>query len=110
MSEDEKRAIKGAVLLEVEEAKAALALLRAKAEQWYQAHEKVAKLLSRMRRDSAHLESAATEARMEIASNSSLIAAAMNLDSVLALDSELERALAHLKKAEEAKKQLFFAS
>lgn len=34
MSEEEKRALQGSVLLEVEEARAALALLRARAEQW----------------------------------------------------------------------------
>jgi hypothetical protein len=110
MSEDEKRAIKGAVLLELEEAKDALALLRAKAEQWYQAHQKVTHLLARMKRDSAQLESAARDARMEIASNSRTISIVMNLDSVLALDSELEAAVGRLQKAEDAKRQLFLGS
>jgi len=86
MSGEEKRAIKGAVLLEVEEAKEALALLRAKAEQWRRAHEKVSNLLVKMKRDDAYLESGAPEARQEIANHSGAIAAAMDLKRLIHTD------------------------
>jgi hypothetical protein len=109
MSESEKRAIMGAALLEVEDAKAALALLRAKAQNWCRLHEKVAHLLARAMRDDAHLESAARDSRVEILGNMPAIAAAMNLDSILALDLELENALQRLKKAETAKRELGFS-
>lgn len=109
MSEDEKRAIMGAVLLEVEEAKAALALLRAKAEQWSRLHEKVSHLLARMRRDGAQMESAAAETRKDILANREAITAVMDFNAVLALDAELDAAIARLKKAEAVKKDLFSA-
>lgn len=108
MSEDEQRKIKGAVLLEVEEAKAALALLRAKAGHWYSAQEKLVHLLSRMKRDSAHLKSAAAEVRAEIDKNLDMYTNIMTIEAVLALDTELEKAVERLEKAEAAKKSLGF--
>lgn len=108
MSEDEKRAIKGEVLLEVEEAKSALALLRARAEHWYNAHEKVTYLLARMKRDSAHMKSAAAEARSEIERNLDAYTKVMTIEAVLALDKELEKAVERLEKAEAGKKNLGF--
>jgi hypothetical protein len=109
MSEDEKRAIQGVVLLEVEEAKSALALLRAKAEHWYKLQEKVCHFLARMKRDGMQQESAATETRMEIVSNLSSYEAATRVEFVLALDAEIEKAVVRLKKAEAAKKEIGFS-
>lgn len=108
MSEEEKRAIRAASLLEYEEAKAALALLRVKADQWSALHERVTHLLARMRRDSAHLESAAASAGLAIRRDHAAVAAVMDLDAVLALDRELSDALERLKKADAAKRELGF--
>jgi hypothetical protein len=108
LSEDEKRAIKGEVLLEVEEAKAALALLRARAQHWMRLQEKVIHLLARMPRDSAHLKSAAVDARMEIEKDLDTYTKVMTMEAVLALDKELERAVERSEKAEVGKKNLGF--
>ncbi|MGA3049477.1 MAG: hypothetical protein ABSD67_22805 [Terracidiphilus sp.] len=108
MSEDEKRAIQGQVLLEVEEAKASIALLRARAVHWRQLQEKVTHLLSRMTRESAHLESAAAEVRAEIEKDLTAFTAVTTIESVLSLDTELKNAVERLKKAETAKRSLGF--
>jgi hypothetical protein len=108
MGEDEKRAIRANALLEYEDAKAELALLTIKAAQWEKLHEKVHFLLARMRRDSAHLEAAATEILVEISNKRAALSEVMNLDAVLALDTELQKAVGRLKKAETAKKALGF--
>jgi hypothetical protein len=108
MSEDEKRAIRAAALLEFEEAKDDLALLRAKAEQWRKRVEKVQHLLTRMRRDDAGMERAAVETRMELAAHLPATVEAMNIEAVFALDGELQTAVQRLKKAEAAKKALGF--
>lgn len=108
MSNDEKRAVQAAALLEFEEAKAALALLRAKGEQWRVLYEKVHHLLCRSRRDSAQLEAAAASARLDIESRRAEFAPVMDLDAVLALDAEIESAVFRLKKAAATKRELGF--
>ena len=108
MSEEEKRAIRGAALLEVEDAKSALAHLRAKAEHWRKLEEKIGYLLTRMRRDSAHLESAAAETRAEIEDNLDTLENFITVRAVLSLDTELKNAVERLKKAEAVKKDLGF--
>lgn len=109
MSEKEKREIQGAALLEVEDAKADLALLRAKLQRWYLLQEKICHLLARGKRDGAHLESAAKEARADILKNLPAVTEVMNIDAVLSLDAEVEAAVERLKKAEAAKRDLGFA-
>ena len=108
MSDDEKKAIKMAALYEFEDAKDALALIRAKAAQWQHLHEKVLHLLVRGRRDSAHLESAAKDAKAAVLAQLPAIKEVMDINAVLALDAELEAAVSRLKKAEQSKKELGF--
>lgn len=109
MGNEEKRALQAAALLEFEDAKAELALLRTKAEQLRKVHEKVQLLLARMRRDDAQAERVALGARIEINSQPALFSAAMDLGSILALDSELQAAIERLRAAEEAKRSLGFS-
>jgi hypothetical protein len=108
MSEDEKRAIQMAALLEFEEAKTTLALLRAKADQWKHLQDKAAGLLLAMKRDSAHSISRADGLRAEIACNLAPYVAATKIEAILALDSELEAAIDRLEKAVTAKRSLGF--
>jgi hypothetical protein len=51
MSEEEQRQIKAMALLEAEEAKSALALLRSKADQWIVSHDLVSRMLSLAKRE-----------------------------------------------------------
>jgi hypothetical protein len=109
VSGEAKRAIQGAALLEVDEAKAALALLRARAQQWGGLHQKVTWLLARMTRESAHLEDGAKEVRAEIEDNIDSYVSVTKIEAVLSLDKELETAVERLKKAESVRKSLGFA-
>lgn len=106
MSEEEQRRIRGEVLLEVEEARTHLALLRAKASSWYRAHEKVSHLLARMHRESAHFQAAATQALEAILRDRNTVAEVLNLDAILALDAELAAAVERLARAEARKREL----
>lgn len=108
MSGEEKRAIQGAALLEVEEAKAALALLRARAQHWRGLHEKVNWLLARMTREAAHLEEGAKEVRTEIENDIEAFKSVTGIEAILSLDKELETAVERFKKAEAVKKSLGF--
>ena len=96
-----------AVLLELEEAKEALALLRAKADQWHRALERVSTLLSRMKRDCLHGEATVAEARAAVMAERTALSSAVDLNAVLELDQSLEAATARLKKALAAKISLF---
>jgi hypothetical protein len=61
-----------------------------------------------MSRDSAHLKSAAAEARAKIESDLDTYTRVVTVEAVLALDTELEKAVERLEKAEAAKKSLGF--
>lgn len=109
MSEDEKRAIRGAALLEAEDAKDELALLRAKSVQWCRAHSHVEQLLVKMGREDSNPMSDPAADRAAIEKNMFLYTDTMTIQAVLALDKELERAVTRLENAEAAKKSLGFA-
>ena len=98
------------VLLEAEEAKTALALLRAKADQWIRFHEIVAKTLGHAKRELATrvIDPECKAEREALERMLPSFGDSMNAHSVLALDDELESALARLEKAEARKKEIGF--
>jgi len=110
MNDEEQRQIKAMVLLEAEEAKAALALLRAKADQWIALHELVSKMLGHAKRNLATLmldPDCKTE-RLNLEKAAPSFSKAMNIDAVLALDDDLKAAYTRVKNAEVRKMELGF--
>ena len=108
MSEQEKRNIRAMALLEVEEARAHLALLQAKLGNWQKLQEKVYHLLARGRRWDAHMESVAKEARRDVLLHKEEIAQVMDLEAILRLDEEVLQAVDGLSIAIKNKKALGF--
>ena len=95
-------------LLEVEEAKHHLALLRAKARSWHKLHEKIGPFLLQMRRDSEYVQGLVGQTREDIRRNLDATREAMNIDAIFALDAELEAAALRLAKAEAQRERLGF--
>jgi hypothetical protein len=108
MGEDEKRATRAAALLEYEEARAELALLRAKARQWHSLHSNLSFFLERMRRDEAVAKGVAENMRSKILKDREALAPALDLDAILALDQEITKTIARLDLATAEKKALGF--
>ena len=110
MSEAEQKQIRAMALLEVEEAKAALALLRSKANRWKAAHDLVSKVLSHAKRELATLvvEPDCKVERWNLENATPPFGEAMNVNAVLALDDELKAAYLRVKNAEAEKKALGF--
>jgi hypothetical protein len=110
MSEEEKRQIRAMVLLEAEEAKAALALLRAKADQWIDAHDLVSKMLSHAKRELVTLvvDSDCKVERWNLENAVPSFGEAMKINAVLALDDELKAACIRLNNANARKRGLGF--
>ena len=110
MSEAEQKQIKAMALLEAEEAKAALALLRSKANRWIAAHELVSKMLGHSKRELATLvvDPDCKIERWNLENAAPSFGEAMNVNAVLALDDELKTAALRVKKAEDDKKALGF--
>jgi len=110
MSEAEKKQLKAMALLEAEEAKAALALLRSKANRWIEYHDLVSKMLSHAKRELVTLvidPDCRTE-RRNVEDAISSFGEAMNIEAVLALDDELKIADLRVKRADAEKKALGF--
>lgn len=99
MSESEKRQLRAMALLEVAEAQEHLALLRVKAERWSMLAQGVCHLLARSKRDGAAMEAAAAEQRSRVERDREETVAMLDLDAVLALDTELSDAVDRLKAA-----------
>lgn len=110
MSEEEKRQIKAMVLLEAEEAKAALAILRAKADQWINSHALVSKMLGHAKRELVTLviDPDCKVERWNLENAAPSFGEAMNVNAVLALDAELKAAYIRLDNANARKKGLGF--
>ena len=108
MSPEESREIKGRALLEYEEAKADLALLRAKADAWLRLFEQAVSFLTCAKRDSAATEEQAKKAMGEVIKEMPSLEAVVSIRAVLQLDGELAAAVARMRKAEAAKKDLGF--
>jgi hypothetical protein len=110
MSGEEQRNIKAMALLEAEEAKAELALLRAKADQWIAYHDLVSRMLGHAKRTPAvqvvDLDNQIERLNLEQYAPS--FGDAMNINAILALDDELKSALLRSKKADDRKKDLGF--
>ena len=111
MSNEEQRKVKAMALLEVEEAKAALAVLRAKANQWAASHDLASRMLScAMRTPAGQLVDPGNKTgRWDFEQATSSFGDAMKVEAILALDDELNAAFVRLKRAEECKKDLGFA-
>lgn len=111
MSEAERKQIEGMALLEVEEAKRALAILRAKADQWSGFHDQVSRMLGHAKRRSVTLllDPDCKVERWNLENAAPTFGDAMNIGAILALDDELKAACERLKKAEETKKELGFS-
>lgn len=108
MSEEEKRRIRAEALLEFEEAKAQLALLRAKAAGWQRLYAEVVSLLGVAAREFGHQETSAIQKRAEVERDAAALREVLGVDGVLALDTEIAGALARLKRAAQTKKDLGF--
>ena len=110
MSEAEQKQIKAMALLEAEEAKAALALLRSKANRWIEAHDLTSKMLGHAKRDLATLvvDPECKMVRRDLEDAAPSFGGAMSIDAILALDDELKAADLRVKKAEAEKKALGF--
>jgi len=98
------------VLLEAEEAKAALALLRAKADQWIASHELVVKMLSHAKRNPATfiVDPECKAERLNLERAGSSFGDAMNVSASLRLDDELKAAYLRAENANSRKKELGF--
>ena len=107
MSEDDKKEIRGRTLLEVEDAKAELLLLRARAGQWCRAQNQVTQLLAGMGRENPQMCSVASAAKAAIARDLPLYNDTLTIAAIFALDTELEQAVIRLEKAEAEKRSLF---
>lgn len=106
METEEKRAIRAAALLEFEEAKADLALLRAKAAQHAALVHPVYRLLLRISNESTM---SADSLRSDVLNRCSQIQSALDLEAILSLDAELKAAVDRLNQADTAKKSLGFS-
>jgi hypothetical protein len=111
MSEEEKRQIRAMALLEAEDAKAALALLRSKADQWIASHDLVSKMLGHAKRRSATLivDPESKIERLNLESAAPSFGEAMNIQAIFALDDDLKTAALRLKSSEIRKKVLGFS-
>lgn len=111
MSDEEQRQIKAMVLLEAEEAKAALALLRSKADQWRASHELVSKMLALAKREpvTSVIDPDCKTVRWDLENTAVSFGEAMNVNAVLALDDALKAAFARLENAKARKKELGFS-
>lgn len=109
MSEEEKRALQGAILLELEEAKAAFALLRKRAELWAKQHEEIAFFLRGMAAEGDDSRRINYSRRSDIEKNLTLFSTVANLDAIFKLDVELQGAEERLRKAEASKREIGFA-
>jgi len=110
MSEAEQKQIKAMVLLEAEEARASLALLRSKANQWIAAHNLASNMLAHAKRELVTLviDPDCKVERWNLENAAPPFGEAMNVNAILALDDELKAAAVRLKKAEDDKKALGF--
>lgn len=108
MSGEEKRRIKADALLEHEEAKQELGMLRAKAAKWHRALQSISILLDHGARSDQYLKTKAIEARMALGADQAGIGSMVDPTAVLALDAEIEAAVVRVRKAEDAKKQAGF--
>ncbi len=98
------------VLLEAEEAKVSLALLRSKASQWVAAHELASKMLVHAKRElvTLLLDPDGSSVRWELEKAAPSFGEAMSINAMLALDDELKTADLRVKKSEAEKKALGF--
>jgi hypothetical protein len=111
MTQEERRNIRAMALLEVEDAKAELAILRVKAGQWMAAHERASKMLAAAMRNPATqlIDPGNKTGRWDFEQAIPSFGDAMKVEAILALDDELNAAFVRLKRAEECKKDLGFA-
>jgi hypothetical protein len=110
MSESEEKQIRAMALLEAEEAKAALALLRSKANRWIAFHDLVARALSLSKREpvTAIVDPDCQNIRRELENAIPSCGEAMNVSAIFALDDEMKAACLRVQKAEAEKKALGF--
>lgn len=105
MSNEEKRRIQADTLIEFEEAKADLAVLRAKAVQARAFVDLLSGFFQRMARENSYDEARSAELREKLLSQRSKT---LDSDAALALDGEIATALERLRRAEAAKSSLGF--
>ena len=106
MTAQDERNLKALALLECEEARQQLALLRAKADQMRKCYEEAARMLAIAKRDQAHREDAAAIARAALQERRHFLGTPFNLDDVFALDNELCAAAERLRDAQQRRKEL----
>lgn len=108
MCEDEKRRLLGDALIEFEESRRELALLRTKADSWLRLQTKIIRFLEMMRRARPEDHFEAAELRIDILRNRASMESVATIDATLALDKDIEAALARFERAEKARKDLGF--
>jgi hypothetical protein len=108
MTQKEERDIKAMALLEREEARASLAVLRAKAERYRRLYGMATALIARAAREGAQMESLAREARQQIEQNASDLETILSMDALLQLDDELAEGAERLRVAVEQCRALGF--
>lgn len=109
MGTDEIRAIKTNLLLEFEESKDELALLRAKANQLERLHLRLATFALRMQRDDAGDHDEAAELAGKLDTDRELIDDLLTVGVLLRLNDEIEAAVKRFGNAVRRKKELGFS-
>ena len=108
MGDEEKRAIRAAALLEYEDARENLALLRAKATHLISDLDRVRLFMVRMLRDVDARATAISDSRSEIVGIESRAKESLNLNALLALDETISDAFERMKTAQKIKSDLGF--